>query len=277
MSNHIDSTPKPIQTEEEGETRLRSEALKIANAAAFPMVLKAAFELGVIDALWAAGEDAWLSPSEIASGLRTRPTNPHAPSLLDRMLRVLTSYSLVKCRTDLTGENGRTGRTGRVYAAEPVCRFFLNGGDGDSGSFVSLAMVLHSDVMLKSWQHLKDIIQEEGRDAFSSAHGVRLFEYIGADERFGRLFNRAMSESTVTILKKVLEVYRGFEDLSVLVDVGGGHGTLLGMVTSKYPKINGINFDLAGVLAHAPSYPGVEHVVGDMFVDVPKGDAILMK
>ncbi|XP_070677064.1 caffeic acid 3-O-methyltransferase-like [Malus domestica] len=49
------------------------------------------------------------------------------------------------------------------------------------------------------------------------------------------------------------------------------------MIVSKYPSIKGINFDLPHVIEDAPQYPGVEHVGGDMFVSVPKGDAIFMK
>ncbi|KAL1190096.1 Caffeic acid 3-O-methyltransferase 2 [Cardamine amara subsp. amara] len=78
-------------------------------------------------------------------------------------------------------------------------------------------------------------------------------------------------------MKKVLEVYKGFKDLSTLVDVGGGIGTIIGLVTSKYPHIKGINFDLASVFVHAPHYPGMEHISGDIFTEIPKGDAIFMK
>ncbi|KAI6672510.1 hypothetical protein NL676_000416 [Syzygium grande] len=49
------------------------------------------------------------------------------------------------------------------------------------------------------------------------------------------------------------------------------------MIVSKYPSIKGINFDLPHDVTNAPSYPGVEHVRGDMFVSVPTGDAIFMK
>ncbi|KAK4849017.1 hypothetical protein QYF36_019884 [Acer negundo] len=69
----------------------------------------------------------------------------------------------------------------------------------------------------------------------------------------------------------------GFENVKQLVDVGGGLGVTLKAVTAKYPHIKGINFDLPHVIQRAPNYPGVEHVGGDMFESVPKGDAIFMK
>ncbi|KFK42147.1 hypothetical protein AALP_AA2G217300 [Arabis alpina] len=250
-------------------------AESIVNTVAFPMVLKAALELGVIDTLAAAGNDAWLSPSKIAVSLPTKPTNLEAPVLLDRMLRLLVSHSILKCRVIETEKNGRTGNTQRVYAAEPVCKFFLKDSDG-SGSLLSLFLLLHTQVLVKSWTNLKDVILE-GKDAFSSAHGMRLFEYIGSDKQFAGLFHKAMSESATMVMKKVLEVYKGFEDVNILVDVGGATGTILGLVTSKYPHIKGVNLDVAQVLTNAPFYPGVEHVSGDMFIEVPKGDAVFMK
>ncbi|CAA7021645.1 unnamed protein product [Microthlaspi erraticum] len=162
--------------------------------------------------------------------------------MLDRMLGLLASYSILKYRMVETGENGATRKFERVYAAEPVCMSFLNRGDG-SGSLASLFMLSTSEVFFKTWAHLKDLILE-GKDAFTSAHGMKLFEYVGFNEQLAELLNRGMSE---------------------------------GLVTSKYPHIKGINFDLASAIAHAPLYPGVKHVSGDMFIEIPKGDAIFMK
>ncbi|MED6184508.1 hypothetical protein PIB30_048091 [Stylosanthes scabra] len=78
-------------------------------------------------------------------------------------------------------------------------------------------------------------------------------------------------------MKSVLECYDGFNNVNTLVDVGGGLGINLKMITSKYPHINAINFDLPHVIEHAPNYAGVKHVGGDMFESVPNGDAIFMK
>ncbi|GAY52017.1 hypothetical protein CUMW_138730 [Citrus unshiu] len=72
-----------------------------------------------------------------------------------------------------------------------------------------------------------------------------------AIELFNGVFNEAMSNHSALVMNKILDVYRGFDGLKVLVDVGGG--------------IGGISFDLPHVLANAPSFPGVEHVGGDMF------------
>ncbi|XP_010430399.1 PREDICTED: indole glucosinolate O-methyltransferase 4-like [Camelina sativa] len=282
MANHLQD---PLTTSSElaiikedqqfDKEKVSLQADKILYTMAFPMAFKTALELGVFDTISAVDEGMWLSSSEIALRLPTKPTNPEAPVLLDRMLALLVSHSILKCRMVETGKNGQTGKHERVYAAEPVCMFFLNRGGG-SGSLASLFMVANSEVYFKTWEHLKDMILE-GTDAFTSAHGMKVFEYIDSNERFGEIFNRAMSDASIMIMNRVLEVYKGFEDVNTLVDVGGGVGTGIGLVTSKYPHIKGINFDIAKVIAHAPLYPGVEHVSGDMFKEIPKGDAIFMK
>nr|XP_028960813.1 caffeic acid 3-O-methyltransferase-like [Malus domestica] len=103
------------------------------------------------------------------------------------------------------------------------------------------------------------------------------FEYHGTDPRFNKVFNRAMADHSIIAMKKLLVTYKGFEGLTSVVDVGGGTGSVIHMIVSKYPSFKGINFDLPHVIKDAPQYPGVEHVGGDMFVSVPKGDAIFMK
>ncbi|XP_048227192.1 caffeic acid 3-O-methyltransferase-like [Ricinus communis] len=52
------------------------------------------------------------------------------------------------------------------------------------------------------------------------------FEYSGTDQRFNKAFNQAMSEQSSLIMKKILDIYKGFEGLKVLADVGGGVGIL---------------------------------------------------
>ncbi|KAJ8465890.1 hypothetical protein OPV22_028442 [Ensete ventricosum] len=49
------------------------------------------------------------------------------------------------------------------------------------------------------------------------------------------------------------------------------------MITAKHPHIKGINFDLPHVVSDAKPLPGVQHVSGDMFEAVPRGDAIFLK
>ncbi|KAL0326200.1 UNVERIFIED_CONTAM: (Iso)eugenol O-methyltransferase [Sesamum radiatum] len=84
------------------------------------------------------------------------------------------------------------------------------------------------------------------------------------------------AHSTVYI-KKAIKIYDGFSSLGSIVDVGGGTATALALIIANYPYINGVNFDLPEVVRNAPTYHGIEHIGGDMFAEVPRGDAILLK
>lgn len=77
------------------------------------------------------------------------------------------------------------------------------------------------------------------------------------DSRFNQIFNTAMKNHSTIVMKRVLECYDGFENIKRLVDVGGGLGININLITSKYNHVQGINFDLPHVIQHAPSYPGI--------------------
>lgn len=114
---------------------------------------------------------------------------------------------------------------------------------------------------------LKDAILEGGI-AFERAHGMHLFEYLGLDSQFNQIYNTALIHHTSVIMRKVVECYKGFEELNTLVDVGGNLGLSLSFITSKYPHIRAINFDLPHVIEHAPPYPGMFFVSFSFFVSI---------
>ncbi|KAF2283206.1 hypothetical protein GH714_043538 [Hevea brasiliensis] len=121
------------------------------------------------------------------------------------------------------------------------------------------------------WPLLKDAILEGGIP-FNKVHGTHAFDYPRGDPRFNEVFNTAMfNHHTKIVMKKLLQSYKGFEHLKQVVDVGGGLGVTLNMITSKYPHIKGINFDLPRVIQHALL------ILKEIFERVPQGDAIFMK
>ncbi|CAA6656098.1 unnamed protein product [Spirodela intermedia] len=216
------------------------------------MTLKAAIELNLLEIISQAGSGSQLFPEEIVPELRTE--NPDTAAMVDRILRVLASYEILTCSI----VDSDDGKVRRRYGLVPVSRFLTPNEDGVS----MVRMVL--------------LIQDKG-GPFNKAYSMTVFEYLGIDPSFNKVVNSAMSEHSTITMKKMLEIYRGFEGLRVLVDVGGGVGATLNMIISEHQSIKGINFDLPHVIADSPSIPGVEHVGGDMFTSVPSGDAILMK
>ncbi|KAF5464584.1 hypothetical protein F2P56_014653 [Juglans regia] len=237
MASHTAPHPSNLDGDQKEEDESFVYAGQLANSLVLPMALQTAIELGVFKILAKSGPGAKLSPSQISTEMPT--TNPEAPKMLDRILRMLTSHSVLSCSAGADD----AGSFQRLYSLSPVSKHFVP--DQDGVSFRPLMALLQDKVFLASW--------------------------------FNKVFNTAMLNHTTMLFKKILESYKGFEPLKQLVDVGGGLGGALHSITSKYPHIKGINFDLPHVVQQAPSYPGVEHVGGDMFKSVPKGDAIFMK
>ncbi|XP_052192126.1 caffeic acid 3-O-methyltransferase-like [Diospyros lotus] len=242
-----------------------SYAMQLASSMVLPMVLQAAVKLEVLEIIAKAGGGAQLSASEIAAQMPTC-RNPEAPDLLDRMLRLLVSHSVLTCSMAQGGP--------RFYGLAPVAKYFVRNQDG--ASFGPMLSLIQDEICLASWFHLKATILDGGIP-FKRAHGMDAFDYICKDQRFSDVVNEAMLKHTTISMKKILQSYKGFEQLTEVVDVGGGLGITLRIITSKYPHINGFNFDLPQVIQHAPAYPGVEHVGGNMFESVPKGEAIILK
>ncbi|CAJ2675629.1 unnamed protein product [Trifolium pratense] len=265
-----ESKRKSIENKEEQEILEDEEesfsyAMQLAMSIALPMALQAAIELGVFEVLQNAGKGARLSADDIVSRL-SKINNPEASKMLDRILALLSSHSVLKCFIAPHSSQ-------RHYCMTPVAKFFAPNFDGFS--LGALTALNNDKIILASWSHLKDAIQDGGTP-FNRVHGSHFFDLSSLDSRFNQVINKAMS-NTAIIMKKILECYKGFRDIKSLVDVGGGHGININMITSKYTHIKGINFDLPHVIQHAPSYPGVEHIGGDMFESVPNGDAIFMK
>ncbi|KAJ6797317.1 tricetin 3',4',5'-O-trimethyltransferase-like [Iris pallida] len=136
--------------------------------------------------------------------------------------------------------------------------------------------MLQDKVLMESWYYLKDAVLDGGIP-FNKAYGKATYEQFGTDPRFNEVFNEGMRNHSFLTMKKILDTYKGFDGLKVLVDVGGGFGGTMDMILRKHPHIKGINFDLPQVISGAPAIAGVEHIGGDMFESVPSADAILIK
>ncbi|PPD66654.1 hypothetical protein GOBAR_DD36467 [Gossypium barbadense] len=116
-----------------------------------------------------------------------------------------------------------------------------------------------------------------GGNLFEKVHGMPFYQFKSLNPEYDKSFDTAMINLSKISLKKILEKYHGFQGITTLVDVWGGYGVTLNIIISKYPTIKGINYDLPHVVQQAPSFPGIEHVGGDMFSTVPKADTIMMK
>lgn len=101
-------------------------AMLLSSSRVIPMVLNAAIELNLFDIIDSgANRDGYMSPSEISSQLPTK--NPDgAPFLLDRMLRLLASYSLLT----FSMRTCEDGRVERLYGLSPTGKFYVRNEHG---------------------------------------------------------------------------------------------------------------------------------------------------
>ncbi|AES77555.1 putative methyltransferase [Medicago truncatula] len=235
----------------------------------FPAVLNAAIELNLFDIIANESNGGFMSSFEIASKLPTQHSD--LPNRLDRMFRLLASYSLLSISTRTNDD----GSIVRVYGITPSGKYFVKyENDGYLGSMTSY---LCHPAFLGVWLNFKDAVMDPQIDLFKKVHGISIFEYFKKDPQINHIFNKSMTDTCTLHMKTILEIYKGYEDISTLIDVGGGNGQSLKAIISKYPSIKAINFDLPQVIENAPPYHGIEYFGGNMFESVPQGDAIMLK
>ncbi|XP_034570029.1 caffeate O-methyltransferase-like protein 2 [Setaria viridis] len=100
--------------------------------------------------------------------------------------------------------------------------------------------------IFSSWQHIPDAVAGGGKQTpFELAHGgTPAFEYFGKNRRVSLLFDRAMAQQSLLVIKKLVEHPKVFDGVRVLVDVGGGTGEMLALIRDQYKHIRCINMDL---------------------------------
>jgi SAM-dependent methyltransferase len=135
------------------------------------------------------------------------------------------------------------------------------------------------------WSNILHSVRTGG-SAFEHAFGMPFFSYLEQQPQAAQLFGGAMTSISSLAIAAVLKAY-DFSGIRKLVDVGGGHGSLMAAILKANPTVDGVIFDLPAVITRArtsaqigaPELAGrIELVGGDMFKSVPDGaDAVIMK
>ena len=119
-------------------------AWRLITIFAVSLTLKAAMELGLLDALSNAAGRA-LTADELSAHLPAADKAEAAASV-DRILRLLASFDIVRCSTD-AGPAG--GHTIRQYTPAPVCRWLTCNHGG--ASLAPLAMFTTDQDYMTTW------------------------------------------------------------------------------------------------------------------------------
>ena len=208
--------------------------------------MHAAAELGIADLL----AEGAKSSDELA-----RATGAH-PQALHRLLRALAAMEVLAeggGRFSLTpiGEEMRSERQAGS------ARFY-----GYETNWLAWGSLLHSILT--------------GERAFDHVHGMRNWDYYRQHPDAAARFDAAMRAMTSGLAPAIARAY-DFSRFAVVVDVGGGDGTLLAEIVRAHPNVRGVLFDRPDVVKRARQ-PSLEKVGGNFLDRVPDGgDAYLMK
>ena len=194
-------------------------------------------------------------------------TQSHESSLY-RVLRLLASAGVYAESAE------------QVFSLTPISELLLS---DTPNSMRDIAIMLNEDWM---WQAIGELgySVKTGETAHNKVQGMGSFEFFEQNKEAGRVFNRAMTNMSKTVVPAIVGAYN-FSNFGKLVDIAGGHGYLLAGILKANPDLRGILFDLPYVIENAGELlaeEGVgertERVSGDFFESVPAGaDAYLMK
>jgi hypothetical protein len=217
-----------------------------------------AAELGLADAL----ADGPLTIDELAAGVDADP------DALRRLLRALIGRGVFRHRRDGRYELNSLART-LCSDAEASMRW--------------AAQFYGSREQRERWTLLADSIRS-GKSVVPVLHGKESFEYFAEDPRHAELFNRTMASISELTDASVAAGY-DFSGYPTIVDVGGGHGSLLAAILAATPSAQGVLYDLPAVVSPRPKtlcLNGLADRVcireGSFFDSVPAGgDAYILK
>lgn len=154
---------------------------------------------------------------------------------------------------------------------------------GVPGSLRAFATVELGEEHYPAWGELLHSVKTGGI-AFDHAFGVPVWKFFAENPDNARTFNEAMTGMTLAMNEAVLAGY-DFSSIGTLVDVGGGHGSLLCSILEANPAMQGVLFDAPPVIEGARSHVDASGlagrcklVAGDFFQSVPAGgDALILK
>jgi hypothetical protein len=225
--------------------------LRLATASWLSSAVSVAAELGIADHL-AAGPRA---APEIAAAV-----GADAPTLY-RLMRACADIGLFREAPD---------RRFTLTAAGDALRSDSPGSLRNFARWVALPADRHT------WEGLAETVRT-GRPAFARVHGGEVWEHFRDNPEVAEIFDNAMSELSRQVIAPAVAAY-DWSGLHHVVDVGGGHGTLLAQILTTLPRAHGVLFDQPEVIEGAGSpldAAGVrdrsELVGGDFFAQVPAG------
>ena len=101
----------------------------------------------------------------------------------------------------------------------------------------------------RCWGDLLETVRT-GEPAFERLFGRPVFDYLGEHPEQARIFDAAMTGFSGRETRAILDAY-DLSDVRTLADIGGGAGSKLAGILSRYPAMRGLLFDLPHVVERA--------------------------
>lgn len=151
----------------------------------------------------------------------------------------------------------------------------------DAPGGIRSEIIFNMELIWPGWGELAYTVTT-GRSADKRVYGQSFFEHLQQHPHLAALFNDGMTRFIAGMAPAVAAAY-DFRPFHTIVDVGGGHGTLMAAILQANPHARGVIFDLPITVEGAQKYMAelglgerCACLGGDFFVDVPAGDAIIL-
>lgn len=188
--------------------------------------------------------------------------NTHSdPDALYRALRTLASVGVF------------TESAPRSFGPTPLAEVLR---EGVSGSVRDVARMRGEPALWQTWERLRYSVST-GRSAFEHVHGTDRWSYLAEHPEDSALFDRVMAKGTQRVHSAAVEAL-DLSGVRRLVDIGGGHGSLVTSILRQRPDVHAVVFDQENTLrgaehtvAEAGVADRVDLVAGDFFETVPTG------
>jgi hypothetical protein len=147
----------------------------------------------------------------------------------------------------------------------------------------SMALMLTDDWHIRSWEQLPWCV-ETGKPASYKLNGMPMFDWMAQHPEKTVNFNQAMTDLSQGDSAAVIQSY-DFSRFEHIVDVAGGHGTLLAAILDQAPKLRGTLFDMPHVIEGAKKAGIMDRFAGRSTLEAgsffesvpPDADAYIMK
>lgn len=127
---------------------------------------------------------------------------------------------------------------------------------------------------MTAWQNLEYTLST-GKQSFTHIYKKTFFDYLSDDKQKLENYHKAMNEYARDDYKNICEIH-DFSIHKSLIDVGGGLGTLINIISKHNSNTKCYLFDKDDVLSLIRRNE-VETISGDFFQSIPKvSDAVIM-